>query len=174
MPGVWAPRRPLTALFFWFAGLAFVGVALVFSSPAIDYRLVMAGAVLPVVEWGWGPWLLHTLLASVVAMALVMVVWRGRRVLQRRWLAVPIGMFCHLVLDGTWTEKELFWWPLFGSSFGTSGAPESGRSMAVLVVMEVVGVLALWWAIRRFDLTDPDRRSVFLRTGRLDRALVGG
>ena len=160
-------------MFFWFAGLAFVGVALVFSSPAIDYRLIMAGAVLPVVEWGWGPWLLHTLAASAALMALVMVVFRGRRLSQRQWLAVPIGMFFHLVLDGTWADKELFWWPVFDGSFAGSGTPESNRGLAVLIVMELVGLTALWWSVRRYRLSEPERRAVFLRSGRLDRTLVG-
>lgn len=160
-------------MFLWFAGLAFVGVALVFSSPAIDHRLVMLGAVLPVIEWGWGPWLLHTLLFAVSLMATVMLVFRGRRLVQRRWLALPIGLFAHLVLDGTWADRELFWWPVFGTSFGGEGAPESTRSPATLVLMEMVGLAALVWAYRRYGLSEPERRRLFLRTGRLDRSLVG-
>lgn len=160
-------------MFLWFAGLAFVGVALVFSSPAIDYRLVMVGALLPLVEWGWGPWLLHTLVFSVALMTLVMLVFRGRRLAQRRWLALPIGLFAHLVLDGTWADRELFWWPLFGTDVAAEGIPESTRSVGALLVMELAGLFALVWAVRRFQLADPERRRIFLRTGRLDRELVG-
>lgn len=168
-----AGRALSQPVFLWFAGLAFVGVALVFSSPAIDYRLIMLGAVVPVVEWGWGPWVLHTLVASVALMALVMIVWRGRRLSQRKWLALPIGLFCHLVLDGTWADKELFWWPLFGAEFAPTGPPEVGRPILVLVLMELVGLAAIVWAIRQYDLSERDRRAVFFRTGRLDRTLVG-
>ena len=35
-------------MFLWFAGGSFVLVWLVFRSPAVDFRLVMLGAVLPV------------------------------------------------------------------------------------------------------------------------------
>ncbi|MDH3705997.1 MAG: hypothetical protein OES57_08005 [Acidimicrobiia bacterium] len=160
-------------MFLWFAGLAFVGVALVFSSPAVDHRLVMAGAVVPVIEWGWGPLLLHTLVFSVALMALVMLGLRGRRLAQRQWLALPIGLFAHLVLDGTWADRELFWWPLFGTDVASAGIPESTRGVGVLVAMELAGLAALIWAVRRYQLTDADRRRQFVRTGRLDRALVG-
>ena len=37
---------------------------------------------------------------------------------------------------------------------------------------EALGILALLWAARRFGLEDAERRSVFLRTGRIDRALT--
>ena len=61
-------------MFFWFAGLSFVLVLIVFSSPALDYRLVMAGAVLPVIEGPLGgPWVLHTLIAPVIVLTMVML-----------------------------------------------------------------------------------------------------
>lgn len=159
-------------MFFWFLGPAFAGVAAVFNSPAIDYRLVMAGALLPLVEIGWGPFVLHTLVFGVALMTAVMVVWRGRRLAQRRWLALPIGLFAHLVLDGTWADRDLFWWPLFGAAFG-GDVPEAGRPLGLVVGLEVAGVAALAWAVHRYGLVDPARRSRFLRTGHLDRSLVG-
>ena len=42
---MWPHPRPFVIL--WFAGGAFIVVWAVFRDPAIDYRLVMAGAVLP-------------------------------------------------------------------------------------------------------------------------------
>ena len=41
-------------MFFWFLGLSFAVVALVFSSPALDYRLVISAAAVPVVEGAVG------------------------------------------------------------------------------------------------------------------------
>ena len=38
----------------WFAGGAFLLVWLVFRSPAVDYRLVVVGALLPLVELPFG------------------------------------------------------------------------------------------------------------------------
>ena len=154
----------------WFAGLSVVLVALVFDSPAVDQRLVMAGSVLPVLEAAvGGPWIAHTLVFSVVVLAAVMVVGRGRRLFQRRWLGIPIGLFVHLVLDGAWADQELFWWPfLGGDALGDGPLPELGRSVPVIVALEVAGAAALVWLWRRFGLDDAERRARFLRTGRLE------
>src|SRR5207302_6909625 len=102
----------------WFAGMAVLVVWLVFRDPAIDYRLVAAGALLPdVVDGPWGgARLLHTLLFSASFLVLVMLATRRRRRARRRWLALPIGTFFHLVLDGMWTHTHTFWWPFFGSA----------------------------------------------------------
>src|SRR3954469_3800302 len=104
------------AVFLWFAGMAFVVVWVVFRDPAIDYRLVMAGAIVPDLVDGLtgGRWVAHTLVASVAVLMVVMVATRGRRRRRRQLLALPIGMFLHLVLDGMWTDRDVFWWPVFG------------------------------------------------------------
>lgn len=161
-------------MFLWFAGLAFVLVWHVFRDTAIDYRLVMAGAVLPDVVDGvlGGARVLHTLSFGVVLLLAVMLVTQGRRVLRRQLLAVPIGVLLHLVLDGMWARTEVFWWPFFGWSFDDAGLPSAERAVALVVVQEVVGAVALWWAVGRWRLTEPDRRRVFVRTGRLSRDLV--
>ncbi len=153
----------------WFAGLSFLLVAWIFASPAIDYRLVVVAAVVPSVELiGSGPWPLHTLLAPVLAMTLIMVGLRGRRLLQRRWLGVPIGLFMHLVLDGSWARTTLYWWPVFGWRIDADDAP-SLPSTPVLVLMELGGLVACLWAIRRYRLDRPDERALFLHQGRLSR-----
>ncbi len=135
----------------WFAGMAFLMVWSVFRDPAFDYRLVMVGALLPDVVDGplGGPRYAHTLLASVVVLVTVMLATRGRRQLRRRALAVPIGMLCHLVLDGMWTRTAVFWWPFVGDGLDDRGLPSLQRPLVALVVMEVVGALALLWARRR-------------------------
>ena len=93
---------------------------------------------------------------------------RGRRLTQRRWLGVPIGMLAHLVLDGTWANTGLFWWPFAGAgTLGTAPVPEFGRGWGG-VILESLGVVLGLWAWRRFGLTDPTRRTAFLRRGRLD------
>jgi membrane-bound metal-dependent hydrolase YbcI (DUF457 family) len=160
-------------VFVWFAAAAFVAVVLVFSSPAIDYRLVMLGAVLPVLEGLLGgPYLLHTLLGSVVVLVAVVLVTRGRRLTARRLVGLPIGLFLHLVLDGTWTRAELFWWPFLGvDALGEGQIPEIDH-LALSLVLEAAGIVLALWAVRRFRLTEPARRSEFLRTGRLGRDLL--
>ena len=157
----------------WFAGLAFVIVWSVFRDTAIDYRLVMAGALVPdVVDvWFGGARVLHTLIAAVTALVVVMLVTRGRRHLRRQLLALPIGLFCHLVLDGVWTRTGTFWWPVIGGGFEGDGLPSLDRPVPLLVVQEAAGAIALFWGYRRFRLFEPERRALFARTGRLGRDL---
>ncbi|MGI9120060.1 MAG: hypothetical protein ACR2G7_08080 [Acidimicrobiales bacterium] len=163
----------------WFAGMAVVAVWLVFRDPAIDHRLVVAGALLPDVVDGvlgrigiWGPWPAHTLLASAGILVGVMLATRGRRQLRRELLALPIGTFLHLVLDGAWADAKVFWWPALGSDVGRQVLPSVERGLANLP-LELAGLVALVWAWRRFRLNEPARRREFLRTGRVGRDLVG-
>ncbi len=77
-------------------------------------------------------------------------------------------MLAHLVLDGTWADTGLFWWPFAGTgTLGTAPVPEFGRGWGG-VILELLGVVLGLWAWRRFGLTDPTRRTAFLRRGRLD------
>ena len=159
-------------MFLWFAGGAFVLVWVVFRSPAVDYRLVMLGAVLPMGELPFGsPRLLHSLTAAAAALGLAMLVTPRRRLAQRRLVAVPIGMFIHLLLDGIWTDTQAFWWPFAGLAWSDARLPELSRG-AFDLVLEALGAAALWWCWRRFRLDEPERRARFLRTGQLDRDVV--
>ena len=155
----------------WFAGLSIVVVWVVFRDPAVDHRLVAVGAVLPLVEAPVGPRLLHSVVGSAALLGLVMLATRHRRSLRRHLIAVPIGVFLHLLLDGAWTDAGAFWWPLSGlaSPDGDVGAVERGWWGLPL---EVAGALALVWVWRRFRLGEADRRAAFLRTGRVGRDLV--
>lgn len=137
-------------MLFWFAGVSVVLVWSVFKDPAIDFRLVVVGALLPdLVDVGFGgARIAHTLLASVAFLAVVMLATRGRRPLRKRLLAVPIGMMCHLLLDGVWTRRQLFWWPAFGQTF-TGRLPSLDRPFILVAVQEVVGLVALAWFWRR-------------------------
>lgn len=160
----------------WFAGMSFVLVWVVFKDPSIDYRLIMAGALLPDAVDGFlgGPRYLHTLLFSALLLVIVMVATRGRRPLRRRLLAVPIGTFCHLLLDATWTRSVTFWWPFLGSRLDDRGLPSLDRPVVVIVLLELAGLAALLWCGTRFLLREPERRRTFVRTGRLGRDLAPG
>lgn len=160
-------------MFIWFAALSFLIVAMVFDSPAVDYRMVMVGAVAPVLEGAiGGPWLLHTLAGAVAVFAVVVVATRGRRLAARRAIGLPIGLFLHLVLDGTWLNRSLFWWPFGGGRpLGRGPIPEFDH-LGTSIVLEVVGVVCAVFLIRRFELTRPDHRREFWRTGRLSRAVM--
>jgi hypothetical protein len=77
----------------------------------------------------------------------------------------------HLLLDGAWTDTHAFWWPFFGTSWSTAELPELGRG-AFNLVLEMVGAVACWYAYRRFRLHEPDRRALFVQTGRVGRDIV--
>lgn len=157
----------------WFAGASVVIVWSVFQSPAIDYRMVVLGSVLPLVDGALGrAAVLHTLVASVVVLGVVMVATRGKRLVRRRWIGLPIGMMLHLALDGIWARAEVFWWPFFGVDLPAEQVPELTRGVAPTLLLEVAGAACLWWVWTRFGLSDPERRRSFLRTGQLDRDLA--
>ena len=148
-------------------------MALVFGSSGIDYRVVALGSVLPLAENLTGsPWVLHTLAGSVVLLTAVMLVTagRGRRLLRRRWIGLPIGTLVFLVASGAWSRTALFWWPVGGSGgVGHGGPPEFDRPLIVLLLLELAGIAALAWTARRFNLSDPQRRQALLKKGRLTR-----
>jgi len=154
--------------------MALASMWVVFRDPAIDHRLVIVGALLPdLVDVAWGTAAAgHTLAFAVVLLFVVMGLTVGRRSVRRRLLAVPIGWFFHLVFDGAWSDTSLFWWPVGGLSFGGASIPAFDRPVAVTLLMELAGFVALVWAYRKFGLSDAARRSEFARTGRIARAIT--
>ena len=76
-------------------------------------------------------------------------------------------MFMHLVLDRTWANADLFWWPVAGrEELGTHTVPELDP-VALSVVLEVLGVALAVWIVRRAALLDPDTRARLFDDGRL-------
>ena len=139
----------------------------VFQSSGIDYRFVAAGSLLPVlVDLPFGHAALgHTLLFSVALLAVVMLATIGRpRLVRRRWLCLPIGSFCGLVLSGAWTTSDVFWWPLGGATFAHA---HLFPAWWVTLLMELVGAFACWWVVGRFGLYERKRFDDFVHTGRL-------
>lgn len=154
----------------WYVGLSVALVATIFKSTGIDYRLVALGSMLPLLVdipfdyRAYG----HTLLFGVVLLGVVMPGTIGRpRMLRRRLLCVPIGVFCGLVLSGAFLDNELFWWPFLGTSF----AHEPLLPVVWVVVLEeLAGLAACWVLVGQYDLYLPGPRREFLRSGRLRSA----
>jgi hypothetical protein len=154
-------------MFLWFVGTAIATVWFVFRDPRFDYRLLVVGSVLPLVDALFGgARVLHTLVFSLALLVVVMVVTVGRRTARRLWLGVAIGTLLHLVFDGVWTDAEVFWWPFGGWSFDDARLPEAARGWCN-VPLELAGFAILLWVWRTARLSDRTRRAAALRTGRL-------
>jgi membrane-bound metal-dependent hydrolase YbcI (DUF457 family) len=156
----------------WPAGMSLAMVWLVFRDPALDHRLVLLGAVAPDLLDGFlgGARFLHTVTASALLLLAAMLLTRGRRHGRRRFLAVPIGTFSHLVFDGAFADATTFWWPWLGGALDAA-LPALERATPLLLMQEVLGAAVLVWFWHRFGLGDAERRGRFLRTGRLPRDL---
>ena len=158
-------------MFLWFLGTSAIAVWFVFRDDGFDYRVLFLGALLPdVVDVATGgAWVMHSVTASVLLLAGVMAIARRGSSRRRRWLALPIGTFLHLVFDGAFNNTRVFWWPFTGGDFGGARIPSLDR-FPLDIAMEIAGAVMLWWLWRTNELSDPVARARFVRTGRL----VGG
>jgi hypothetical protein len=158
----------------WFAGTALIAMWFTFRDPAIDHRLIIVGALLPdAVDASLGKTnLMHTLAAPILLLMGLMICTIGRRQFRRQALAVPIGMFWHSVFDGAWMNTETFWWPFTGLAGSETNIPLAEREVLLIVVMEIIGLALLIWSYRLMGMSQPARRRLFLRTGRIDRDLI--
>jgi hypothetical protein len=155
-------------VFFWFLGTSALTVWFVFRDDTFDYRVLALGALVPdLVDLATGgAWVMHSIVASIGLLTVVMVVARRGSVRRRRWLALPIGTFLHLVFDGAFNNTKVFWWPFTGAGFGGAEVPSLDRG-ALNIVMEVAGVLMLAWLWRTSGLSRTSVRARFVRTGHL-------
>jgi len=151
----------------WYVGMSVLLVANIFRSVGVDYRLVAAGALLPLVvdlpvgHRAFG----RTLLFPVGILVVVMLGTIGRsRLLRRRLLCVPIGVFSGLVLSGAFTSSDTFWWPLPGTTLDAGGLLPAWW---VVLLLELLGLVACWWVVGQFDLYLQEPRTELVRTGRL-------
>ncbi len=154
-------------MFFWYIGVSVVVIYRVFTSSGLDYRLVGGGALLPLFldaplgHMAYG----HAFIIGVCLLTLVMLGTIGRpRLLRRQLLCLPIGVLCGLVLSGAFLHDQVFLWPLVGEGFGDVALIPP---LTLLVLSESIGIACLGWMWGRFGLRDPERRSLFLRSGRL-------
>lgn len=155
-------------MLFWFVGTAVFAVWNVFHDARFDHRWLVVGVLAPdLIDGVWGgARAFHSVTASVAVLVFVMLATVGRRPIRRRLLAVPIGMFVHLVVDGAFSDTDVFWWPFTGASFDGAPMPMIDRGW-INLPLELVGVVLCGWAWRKFGLADPERRRAFWREGTL-------
>jgi inner membrane protein len=163
-------------------GLAAAIVYATLGRRRIDYRFVLAGALLPDVVDGVldafvydgpsGRGAAHSLLVVIVVAVLVILGSRGERRLAV--FGTPVGWLLHLVGDGMWNAPRTFLWPAFGTGF--SPAPAEPYSWGLFTDpaghlgtwgAELVGLLLLAWFWVAFGLGHGDRLTQFLRDGYL-------
>ncbi len=157
----------------WFVILAPVLVAEIFQSPMADYRVVAIGAALPLIEAFFaGARYLHTMVVATGLLAVVMLATANRRLLRRRLLGIPIGLLLHLVLDFTWVESELLWWPAFGFEFNDDATAAFNRPVEIGLLLDIAAIVVGIWAFRRYELDNPDNRDLLVRSGRLARSAM--
>jgi hypothetical protein len=130
----------------WFAAFAVLGAWQVLRDARFDYRLIAVGAIAPsLVDAPLGHrGLAHTLVFAVGSLAVVMLATINRRSLRRHLLALPIGFLAHLVLDGVFANKALFWWPALGSWGDTAITPP----LAIWVARDALGLVGAGYVLR--------------------------
>jgi hypothetical protein len=155
-------------MFFWFIGTAVLSVWFVFRDPAFDHRTLVIGVLLPdIIDGIWGgARAFHSVAASVATLVVVMLSTIGRRPIRKRLLAIPIGMFLHLIYDGAFNNTKVFWWPFSGLSFSGDRLPVVDRGM-LNVAFEIAGLLMCAFAWKKFHLGDATRRKNFMKSGTL-------
>lgn len=155
-------------MLFWFVATAVLSVHVVFRDSRFDHRLLIVGAIVPVLGAVVGPWsaVLLSVFAPVAVLAAVMAITAGRRPVRRTLLGLPIGMFLHLVYTGSWTDGGRFWWPVLGGALDEITSPVASRGLWN-VALEVIGFAAIASLLRRARLDRADRRRAFIERGTL-------
>lgn len=157
-------------MFFWFIASSVWSVWFVFRDPKFDYRLVAIAALLPDLVDGIrgaiGP--MHSVVTSIVVLFVIMIATAGRRPSRQRLLAIPIGLFMHLIYDGAFAVTKTFWWPVTGFSLSDARLPSVERGL-VNLPLELFGIVGCVVAWRYFALGDKSRLRTFLRSGSLRR-----
>lgn len=155
-------------MFIWFVGSAALAVWLVFRDDRFDYRVLALGALAPdlVDAAAGGTGVAHSVTASVVVMGAVMGLTVGQRARRRRWLALPIGMFLHLVVDGVFSDTAVFWWPFAGVALDGGALPSIERGWWN-VPLEILGIAMVVFLWRRHSLGDAAQRKILVSEGRL-------
>lgn len=168
----------------WHLGAAIFLFRWIFRDPKVDIRFLAVGALLPDVidlpvgtvlladRYSTGELWFHSLLVPTLVVVVVLAFTRrGRR--RRGWMALAVGMFFHLLVDGMWTSAETFFWPFFGLGFPTGPTPYWDGAWAralgdpIRWVLEGIGLVYLITLWRRSGLSQPGNLQLLAKQGRL-------
>jgi len=150
----------------------------------MDLRVLVLGAVLPDLidkpigsvfftgYFGTGRIYAHTLLFAVAILFGVMAVTRRGSAARKQWMALPIGVLLHLLLDMP-LGAETLWWPALGLEFPPFAKGALVDLVAYLlnspwvVLQELLGLGYVIGLYRKHGLGEPERRRELVDTGRL-------
>ncbi len=170
-------------MLFWHLGGTVAVIRYSFRDDRMDLRLLLVGALLPdIIDTpvglaGFGTFggvrlFSHTILfATAVMMVVVLATRRGRP--RKRWMPLAIGILTHLLLDAMWLDSETLLWPFLGLDFAASGFGSAGELVASILTdwrvwaLEIVGAGYLAYLVSVGNLTSPEERARFARTGRI-------
>lgn len=170
-------------MLFWHVGATLWLFRWIFRDPKVDVRFLLVGAILPDVidltmgtvvladRYSTGELWFHSLILPTVYMTAVLILTRrGRR--RRAFMALGVGWLFHLLLDGIWTNQEVFLWPFFGDiPAGESPfwplAWERALSDPWRWIEEAIGLGYLIWLWIALGLSETEKRRRVLETGRL-------
>jgi len=161
-------------MFFWFIATSIWSVWFVFRDPKFDYRILAVAALIPDLldgllrAFGMTHSVMHSVVTSIAVLFAIMIATAGRRPIRQRLLAVPIGLFMHLIYDGAFTATKTFWWPFTGTAIDNKSLPSIERGL-VNLPLELLGFVACVVAWKYFALSDKTRHTKFLKTGSLQR-----
>ena len=171
-------------MIFWHVGGTVFLARWVFRDPEMDLRVLVLGAMLPDLidkpigsilftsYYGTGRLYAHTLLFAAVVMTVVMISTRRGSRARKRWMALPIGVLIHLLLDMP-IDAATLWWPVLGLEFPPFAEGALVDLVAYLLkspwvlVQEAVGLAYLVALYRRARLGEPEQRRQLLETGTL-------
>ena len=168
-------------MLFWHVGATILLARYTFRDERMDMRTLVLGAVIadlidtPVGLAAFsttGSILLvgHSLLLAAIVMTVVVLATRRGRP-RRRWMAIPVAMLIHLLLDGMWSHPESLLWPFFGFDFAPSGFTTAGAYVEAILTDpwrwagEAVGLAYLVYLWRAAGLSDRGARAELARTG---------
>ncbi len=168
----------------WHLGASLWLFRWIFRDPKVDVRFLLLGAILPDLidlpigtvlladRYSTGELWFHSLtLAALYMAAVLLMTRRGRR--RRAFMALGVGWLFHLLLDGMWTDPQVFFWPFFGWDIPPGEAPfwplawERAMSDPWRWAKEAVGLGYLTWLWVATGLNRPERRRSLIETGRI-------
>lgn len=171
-------------MLFWRLGAITWLFRWVFRDPKVDMRFLLFGAVIAdLIDMPIGTvflegryatgelWAHSLLLPSIYMSAVLIATRRGRQ--RRAFMAVGVAWLFHLLLDGMWTEPDVFLWPFFGWEIPPGQSPywplawERALNDPWRWVLEIIGLSYLIWLWFAQGLNVPERRKGTMETGRL-------